>query len=124
MQATAGQRSALRLRPRLKVWLETDGGRIAFSDYRLRLLESVQETGSLAGAAARMELSYRRAWGKLRELEANLGVKLVQSVVGGAGGGSTSLTPEALDLVDRYRRFRAALEEFAERDFAREFEAY
>ncbi len=53
----------------------------------------VAETGSLAEAARRMGLSYRRAWGKISEIETNLGVRLVETEVGGAGGGSTHLTP-------------------------------
>ncbi len=76
----------------MKLWMERDG-LILFSEYRLRLLEHIAETGSLAEAAARMGLSYRRAWGKIKEIEANLGLPLVASRAGGAGGGETHLTP-------------------------------
>jgi molybdate transport system regulatory protein len=115
-------KAAARMRPRLKLWLETDDGRIVFSDYRVQLLEQVAASGSLAEAAGAMGLSYRRAWGKIRELETNLGAKLVQSVVGGQGGGSTRLTPFAEALIVRFNRFRDAVVEDAERDFASEFE--
>ena len=37
------------------------------SDYRLQLLVFVAETGSLAEAAQQMGLSYRRAWGKVKD---------------------------------------------------------
>lgn len=109
------------LRPRLKVWLEAEDGKLALSDYRVRLLEAVAKSDSLAEAAAAMGLSYRRAWGKIREIEANLGVKLVQSVVGGPGGGSTRLTPEAERLLAHYHRFRAAVGDYAQQEFARDF---
>jgi molybdate transport system regulatory protein len=92
------------VQPRVKLWLERDG-RIVMSDYRLRLLQLVAETGSLADAAQRMDLSYRRAWGKVKELERNLGVPLVHSVPGGAGGGHSEITPEGLDLLRRYAEF-------------------
>lgn len=97
--------------PRLKLWLEVDG-RLVMSDYRVRLLELVAESGSLAHAATELQLSYRRAWGKVKELEANLGIKLVESAVGGAGGGQTRLTPQAQAFVEAYHRFhdRAAAE--------------
>lgn len=91
--------------PRQKLWLECDG-RLVMSDYRLRLLELVAETGSLAGAAAAMGLSYRRAWGKVKELEENLEISLVHSEVGGAGGGHTSLTAGGEALVAAYGRFQ------------------
>lgn len=92
-------------RPRAKLWLEADG-KLVMSDYRVRLLELVAETGSLAKAAQTMRLSYRRAWGKVKEIEENLGVSLVQSEVGGAGGGHTVLTPEGIEFVAAYRRFQ------------------
>ena len=95
--------------PRQKLWIETDG-QLVMSDYRVRLLELVAETGSLAEAASALGLSYRRAWGKVKEIEANLGQPLVQSEVGGAGGGRTVLTPDAEALVAAYRRFQHRVE--------------
>ena len=75
------------------------------SDFRVQLLAAIAETGSLAAAAQRMDLSYRRAWGKVREMERNLGLSLVESVAGGAGGGGSRLTIEGAELVRRYQRF-------------------
>jgi len=107
----------LPLEPRIKLWVEKDG-RLALSDYRVQLLRHVGETGSLAEAAQRMRLSYRRAWGKVREMEQNLGVKLVESEAGGVGGGGSRLTPQGERLVALYARFRRAME----RDLGKEFQ--
>ncbi|MBH76806.1 MAG: molybdenum-binding protein [Dehalococcoidia bacterium] len=96
--------------PRQKLWIEIDG-ELVMSDYRVRLLELVGETGSLSEAASALGLSYRRAWGKVKEIEANLGRALVRSEVGGAGGGRTLLTPEAEELVIAYRRFQQRVED-------------
>jgi molybdate transport system regulatory protein len=109
------------VKPRIKVWVEHEGG-LVLSDYRVRLLELVAETRSLAEAAERMGLSYRRAWGKLKEIEANLGTKLLASTAGGSGGGHTELTPAALDLVERYNRFRSRVSQFVDREFEESFE--
>ncbi|MCC7366043.1 MAG: LysR family transcriptional regulator [Dehalococcoidia bacterium] len=98
------------MQPCHKLWLEQDG-KIVMSDYRVRLLELVAQTGSLSQAAQTMGLSYRRAWGKVKELEANLGIPLVASEAGGAGGGHTALTPQARQLVNAYRRFQARVAE-------------
>ncbi|MFN0096964.1 MAG: winged helix-turn-helix domain-containing protein [Dehalococcoidia bacterium] len=111
------------MEPRQKFWLERSDGRVVMSDYRLRLLEFVAETGSLAQAAARLELSYRRAWGKVRELEENLGYRVVDSVVGGPGGGHTRLTPEGEALVAAYRRFQERARAAVDGIFAEEFGA-
>lgn len=99
--------------PRQKLWIETDG-QLVMSDYRVRLLELVGETGSLAEAASALGLSYRRVWGKVKEIEANLGRSLVRSEVGGAGGGRTVLTVEAEELVAAYRRFQERVEDEVE----------
>ena len=98
-----------RLEPRIKLWVEKDG-HLVLSDYRVQLLEQVAETGSLAEAAERMGLSYRRAWGKIREIERNLGLTLVASEAGGAGGGGSHLTSDGERLVSLYQRFRRAME--------------
>lgn len=105
--------------PRHKLWLEQEG-RIVMSDYRVRLLELVAESGSLSQAAQTMGLSYRRAWGKVKELEANLGMPLVSSEAGGAGGGHTALTPQAVELVAAYRRFQARISEAVDAAYAAE----
>jgi molybdate transport system regulatory protein len=97
------------LAPRIKLWVEKDG-LLVLSDYRVRLLRHVAETGSLAEAAQRMGLSYRRAWGKVREIEHNLGRTLVRSEVGGAGGGGSRLTREGQRLVALYERLRQRME--------------
>ncbi|MBI4570336.1 MAG: LysR family transcriptional regulator [Chloroflexi bacterium] len=99
----------LPLEPRLKLWVEKDG-RLVLSDYRVQLLRHIAETGSLAEAAARMGLSYRRAWGKVRDIERNLGTRLVQSEAGGAGGGGSRLTREGKRLVALYGRLRRKME--------------
>ena len=107
------------MQPRVKLWIERDG-KLALSGYRVRLLRLIDETGSLAEAAAAMHLSYRRAWGKIKEIEANLGIKLVDSEAGGAGGGGSKLTADGKRLVEIFERFQSA----TERDLTQEFERF
>ncbi|MHB8574782.1 MAG: winged helix-turn-helix domain-containing protein [Dehalococcoidia bacterium] len=108
------------MEPRFKLWLE-DGNGLAMSDYRARLLRYIRDSGSLAYAATAMGLSYRRAWGKVRELEQNLGFAVVHSDVGGLGGGKTRLTPAGVQLLDRYEAFQAAARAAIEAAYARCF---
>jgi molybdate transport system regulatory protein len=106
--------------PKVKLWVE-EGGLLVLSDYRVHLLQHVADSGSLAQAAERMGLSYRRAWGKIKEIERNLGVRLVQSEVGGIGGGRTRLTAQGEHLLAQYHRFQAAVEADVDREFAEAF---
>ena len=108
------------MEPKVKLWVEKDG-LLVLSDYRVQLLQHVADTGSLAQAAERMGLSYRRAWGKIKEMERNLGESLVRSEAGGVGGGRTQLTPTGERLIARYRQFRAGVEGDVGREFVDAF---
>jgi len=56
-------------------------------------------------------MSYRHAWGIIRELERKLGFKVVMSARGGERGGGTSLTEEGRALAKDYERMSEALNE-------------
>jgi len=71
-----------------KLWLEVNGKPV-MGEGRAELLESIDETGSLSESARRLGLSYRYAWGMIREMENNLGKKILLSYRGGTGGGKT-----------------------------------
>jgi molybdate transport system regulatory protein len=96
------------------------GGK-AFGPGMAELLEGIVRTGSLRQSAMAMDMSYNKAWSVLRQSEANLGIQLVERVVGGAGGGGSRLTPEGLAFLERYRSFcaeaNACLERLADQYF-------
>lgn len=108
------------MRVRSKFWIE-ENGEVVLSDWRAELLEAVAATGSVAGAASRLHISYRRAWGKIKEMEKRLGRPLLVSQRGGRGGGQTRLTAEAEALVQSYRKFRAGLKEMVDQRFHEAF---
>lgn len=86
-----------------------------------RLLEGVDELGSLRRSAGRMGMSYNKAWHILQHCEAQLGFPLLHRHSGGVGGGGASLTPEGRDMLERYRAFekeaREALDRLAQKYF-------
>ena len=108
------------MEPQLKVNVIEDG-RLVFGDAEMRLLDAIARQGTLTEGAAALGLSYRAAWGKLRAVEASLGTKLVETTVGGSGGGSSRLTETAEHLVGRYNRFRAAVGAYTLAEFTRCF---
>ena len=71
----------------------------------LGLLVAVQDTGSIAKAAIAVKLSYRYAWGLLREAEMLFGESLLHA----ERGRGTRLTPLAEKLVWADRRIAARL---------------
>lgn len=103
-------------RVRSKIWVER-GDDVLLSEWRIELLEAVEETGALAAAAARLGVPYRTAWERIKETEGRLGVRLLRTESGGADGGGSQLTAEGRDLVGRFRRVTAGVAELVERRF-------
>ena len=108
--------------PKLRVWI-VFGKRLKLGDGRARLLEAIDARGSLQGAAAEFDMSYRNAWGYLRELETAAGFKFVERAPGGTARRGMRLTPAAREFLACYRAFQRALETAAPRYFARSFRA-
>jgi molybdate transport system regulatory protein len=111
-----------------KIWLEKDGKPILGAG-RLNLLKAVDREGSISKAAKMMNISFRRAWSALESAEKNIGIKLLERRKGGAGGGSSCLTPQAKILIRKFdqliddtktfstRRFKSLFDEVKDDDF-------
>ncbi|MBI1735244.1 MAG: LysR family transcriptional regulator [Candidatus Rokubacteria bacterium] len=91
---------------------------VKFGDGRASLLELIDELGSLQQAVARVGMSYRSAWGYLRELERAAGFALLERHAGRGPTAGTRLTPRGREFLARYRRFRAGLDAAVRRRFA------
>jgi len=102
-----------------KLWLDY-GGR-AFGDGPARLLNGVEEWGSLRKAAQELGMSYNKAWRILHAAEERLGFALLDRSVGGSLGGGSNLTPEARDLTARYRAVQAEAAAVLEATFQKHF---
>jgi molybdate transport system regulatory protein len=108
------------MKPRFNLWLELDE-EVVLSSWRVQLLEAVELTGSITGAAEVMGVPYRRAWERLQEMEARMGEPVITTEVGGAGGGGAHLTPRAKDLINRFHRFAESFDEEVMERFVRAF---
>ncbi|HLC04984.1 MAG TPA: LysR family transcriptional regulator [Anaerolineales bacterium] len=107
--------------PKYNLWLERDG-EVVLSGWRVRLLQAVGQTGSITGAAELVGVPYRRAWERLKEMESRLGLTLVETEVGGAGGGGARLTEDAQDLISRFIEFSGGFETEVEARFHQAFD--
>jgi molybdate transport system regulatory protein len=73
------------------------------------LLRRVSETNSLTEAAKLLGISYRNAWDRIKKMESSSGKGILETKVGGATGGSSSLTPEGVSMLREFRRVRQYL---------------
>ncbi|MBO1437503.1 LysR family transcriptional regulator [Meiothermus sp. CFH 77666] len=112
------------MRVKAKFWLESDSGHFLLGPGTLRLLVAVAEQGSLKAGAKAVRLSYRGAWERLRKAEEGLGFPLLERHSGGEGGGGSTLTPPALELIERYQRFVQQAEAALEAHFMEVFAGY
>ena len=96
---------------RVKLMLCTDDR--FFGPGVCELLERIRETGSIQAAAARMELSYSKAWKILNRAEQELGTNLITRMSGGKNGGSSTLTDAGERAVKDFREMEGQLSAFA-----------
>jgi molybdate transport system regulatory protein len=79
----------------------------------------MRESGSLSQAARELGMSYRRGWQLLASLNQSFNKPLVETAVGGSGGGGSTLTPLGESMIRAYRAFEKGTNRRAERQFRR-----
>lgn len=84
---------------RSKVWIEDVDGKVVLGPGRYRILDAVQRLGSLQAAARELHMGYKALWARITATERRLGLALLIKDRSGS-----RLTPEAEDLMRRYRR--------------------
>ncbi|MEF2144465.1 MAG: LysR family transcriptional regulator [Desulfovibrionaceae bacterium] len=94
---------------KMRVWLEMDDNSLMGSG-TMKMLRLVDELGSLNKAAAELGMSYRRAWGRLRDTEQRLGRPLVEHMRGRQG---YNLTPFGRQALEAWQRWHAEIKSFA-----------
>ena len=104
------------VKARVKLMLVTDER--FFGPGVCELLERIRETGSIQAAAARMEMSYTKAWKILNRAEKEMNCPLTVRVNGGKSGGRSSLTPEGKKAVAAFREMERRLQMESERILA------
>ncbi|MBS0274513.1 MAG: LysR family transcriptional regulator [Proteobacteria bacterium] len=87
---------------RLTIRVDFEPGH-ALGPGKVRLLEQIEEAGSIRGAASALKMSYRRAWLLLQALEKTFGAPLIETATGGAKGGGAALTGSGKKVVRLYR---------------------
>ena len=75
------------------------GSRGALGPGKIALLEAIGRSGSPSQAAVQLGMSYRRAWGLLRDLNREFQEPVATASVGGVHGGGAELTPFADSVI-------------------------
>lgn len=104
-----------------KTWIENAEHELLFGKGKTEILELIEQEGSIAKAAEKLEMSYKKAWTHIKILQKNIADELVVPQKGGAGKGGTTLTPKALELIKNYSQLQQDVESFANKRFVELF---
>ena len=89
------------------------GDNIAMGPGKADLLEAIEKTGSISAAGRSIEMSYRRAWLLVDEMNRCFKSPLVTAAKGGAHGGGTQLTAAGKKVLEQYRQVESATKQLA-----------
>ena len=90
---------------RVRIDLDTEG---RIGPGKIQLLENIHACGSISAAGRAMDMSYKRAWDLVDEINRICKHAAVERQTGGKNGGGEVLTPFGTSLVARYRRIERA----------------
>ena len=97
------QKSGTKPLPSLSVRIDLDD-RERIGPGKIQLLEKIDEFGSISAAGRAMDMSYKRAWDLVDEINRICRQPAVERQTGGKNGGGAALTPFGTSLVARYRK--------------------
>jgi molybdate transport system regulatory protein len=88
--------------PRLSIRIDFDReGRLGPG--KVALLERIASEGSISAAGRAMNMSYKRAWELVAEINQSFTEPLVCAKTGGKTGGGAVLTARGVELIRHYR---------------------
>jgi len=82
-----------------RIWIEANG-EILLGKGRVSLLRAIEVTGSLSKAAKSLNMSYKKAWNLINDVNLKAQEPVVKMSIGGKGGGGTILTHYGKSLID------------------------
>ena len=83
---------------------------------KIQLLENIRACGSISAAGRAMNMSYKRAWDLVDEINRICRRAAVERQAGGKNGGGAKLTPFGLSLIARYRKIERSAESAARKE--------
>lgn len=95
----------------MRLFIRCVEGEVRLGPGKIRLLELIREHGSISEAARMMDMSYRRAWLLVADLNQSFREPVTTAQTGGKGGGHAQLTGFGQALIERYRAIEKAAAE-------------
>lgn len=103
----------VKLQLRSRQWLVNQEGEMVMGEGRKRILETIEQTGSINKAAKALKMSYKGVWSRIKATERHLNLQLVRS----DGKRGSYVTEEGKELLNRYTRLKKECVEADDRIF-------
>jgi molybdate transport system regulatory protein len=94
-----------------RIWL-TLNDETVLGEGKICLLDNIEQLGSLRKAAEEMNMSYRKAWFSINQINKTAKKEVVELIRGGKQGGHAILTPYGKELLDAFKSQKEAFEKF------------
>jgi molybdate transport system regulatory protein len=85
---------------------------------KVQVLELIRDGGSISEAARCLKMSYRSAWLLVDSMNSQFRKPVVNTTLGGRGGGAATLTDFGADVIRRYRSMERATRRAIAKDLA------
>ena len=93
----------------LRAAIKVDFGQgVRLGPGKVELLNHVHNTGSISAAARKMDMSYRRAWLLIHEMNEIFKLPVVVTNAGGSGGGGARVTEHGLQVIAVFNELQEA----------------
>ncbi len=92
----------VKLKLKSSQWIVDENDNMIIGEGRMKILEHVENTGSINQAAKMMKMSYKAVWSKIKYTEKHLNAKIVHS----DRKMGTRLTGEGKNLLEKYRTLK------------------
>ena len=101
-----------------RFWIDTEEGNF-LGEGKVKLLQSIIETGSISAAARELEISYRKAWKMIDIMNSQASRPLVERQIGGKNGGGTVVTPHGIHAIEAFQKLKKTCSEFVAKEFSK-----
>ena len=97
------------LKPSAKLWLKK-GELSVIGAGRARLLRAISEHGSISKAASATGMSYRHAWGIVKQIRNSIGTEIILTSRGGTQDGGTRLTEIGIKILEQFECYEKEID--------------
>jgi len=102
---------------KIKISIADENNRGFFGIGIIWLLEEIEKTGSIKGAANNLGMSYSKAHKILKRVEDKTGKPLLEKKRGGIERGGSQLTDYSKNLILEYKKFQNNIKDYANKKF-------